>query len=300
MPALLNYITDCICSQDPKYAPTLQSHLNAMDDRFRERAEWFFGRYQRFITGQGRTIDFGIDCFQKLRASVQEERFNFLRTGRYASQSFEDVNQRVYGNPEIMESYMHGLVFAQFLWPEQYRRFCFFSDNLPAYQEAVRSYLEIGGGHGLYAVEALRLFDESTTFDLVDISSSSLALARGMATEPRIQYHLMNIFEFPEDRRYDFITMGEVLEHLERPQELLAKARALMSHTGRMYVTTPANAPMVDHIYLFHDADEIRAMLEQCGFVIECEVTQYAADLPPRRRAALKTALMFGAFVKRA
>ena len=63
MPALLNYITDCICSQDPKYAPTLQSHLNAMDDRFRERAEWFFGRYQRFITGQGRTIDFGIDYY---------------------------------------------------------------------------------------------------------------------------------------------------------------------------------------------------------------------------------------------
>src|SRR5262245_36536097 len=101
-----------------------------MDDAFRERAESFFGCYLKCIANQGKTLDFGLRCFKKLRVNVQELRVQFLRTGQYANRCFDDVNAHVYSNPDIMESYLHGLVFAQFLWPEQYRRFRFFSENL--------------------------------------------------------------------------------------------------------------------------------------------------------------------------
>jgi 2-polyprenyl-3-methyl-5-hydroxy-6-metoxy-1,4-benzoquinol methylase len=33
----------------------------------------------------------------------------------------------------------------------------------------------------------------------------------------------VNIFEFPPGVEYDFITMGEVLEYVEQPLELLEK-----------------------------------------------------------------------------
>src|SRR6185369_9601425 len=123
MPDLLNYVVNRICEGDIQYAPVLRAQISQMDHKFHECAESYFGKYNRFIAAQGKTIDFGIDCFQQLRANVQEERLNFLRTGQYSSRSFEDVNQRVYSNSKIMETYMHGLVFAQFFWPEQYRRF---------------------------------------------------------------------------------------------------------------------------------------------------------------------------------
>jgi len=195
---------------------------------------------------------------------------------------------------------MHGLVFAQFFWPEQYRRFKFFCENLSGYRSGVRSYLEIGGGHGLYINEAVRVFNECACFDLVDISATSIELARGLSCEPRIRYMLKNILEFDEVRQYDFITLGEVLEHLERPQELLSKVRNLLSPGGHAFISTPANAPMVDHIYLFRNSDEIKSMLNEAGFTVEREVMQYAADLPEKRCITLKIALMFGAIVSKA
>jgi 2-polyprenyl-3-methyl-5-hydroxy-6-metoxy-1,4-benzoquinol methylase len=300
VPELLDYITSRIYADDPKYGATLQKHLNKVDGAFCDRAESFFRSYQQFVANQGKTLDFGLDCFRKLRANVHDLRVKFVRTGQYASRSFDDVNTLVYANADIMESYLHGLVFAQFLWPEQYCRFRFFSDYLAEYSDGVASYLEIGAGHGLYVTEAMRLLRQDTTFDLVDISASSVELAKGIAGESRIRFHLMDVFKLSEDRQYDFITMGEILEHMENPVELLAKARKLLTRTGHAYITTPANAPMMDHIYLFRDADEIRAMLRQNGFTIEREVTQFAADLPVERCIALKTALMFAAFVKKA
>ena len=300
MSDVLTEIAGRICDDDPKYAPTLSAHLARMDDAFRKRARLFFGRYVAYLESAGRTLDFGLECFRRLRASVQEERIKFLRSGRYANESFADVNRAVYGNPEMMQSYIHGLAFAQFLWPEQYRRFSFFCENLDAYRDSIDSYLEVGGGHGLYVMEASQRLRPRTRFDVVDISTSSLELAKGVATDPRIHYQLTDIFDLPDRPQYDFITMGEVLEHVERPRELLAKIRTLLSDRGHAYITTPANAPMVDHIYLFRSADEIRAMLHESGFSIEREVTQYAADLPVERCIALKTPLMFGAFVANA
>ena len=106
----------------------------------------------------------------------------------------------------------------------------------------------------------------------------------------------MDIFDLPEDTTYDFITMGEVLEHVEQPRDLLLRVHSLLSPEGRAYITTPANAPTRDHIYLFNSAAEIRDMLNSAGLTIEREVTQFASDLPPKK---LKMPLMFAAFVKK-
>ena len=54
----------------------------------------------------------------------------FVETGKYTSTSFDEVENRVYGNDTIMTYHMHGLVLGQFLWFEQYERFKFFKENL--------------------------------------------------------------------------------------------------------------------------------------------------------------------------
>ena len=151
------------------------------------------------------------------------ERTQFLRTGRYTSSSFADVEKQIYMNPDVFEYHMHGLVFAQFFWPEQSARFKFFSTHIAANLPANGRYLEIGGGHALYVLEAINHSSLNNQFSLVDISPSSMELAKGIAGEKRIDFRLMNIFDYAPTERFEFITIGEVIEHVENPLSLLRR-----------------------------------------------------------------------------
>jgi 2-polyprenyl-3-methyl-5-hydroxy-6-metoxy-1,4-benzoquinol methylase len=296
--ALLPQVIERVTASDEKFGGRLKKRVEAGDFFFHERAEDFFDRYRRFIESRGRTFEFGIDCFLRLHHSLPELRADFLRSGRYRNSSFEEVNRAVYGNPEIMQYHMHGLAFAQFLWPEQYHRFRFFADQLSHYRGA-RRYLEVGGGHALYISEAMRVLPEAA-FDLVDISPTSLEMSREIVPGAGVNFHLMNIFDFPDESVYDFITMGEVIEHVEQPRQLLTKVRSLLTPEGAAYITTPANAPMIDHIHLFSNAREIRQMLTECGFRIEHETQAFAVEVREEVGEKMKLPLMYAALVRRA
>jgi SAM-dependent methyltransferase len=296
--SFLKYTIERIGETNPVLARKMTVELSNRDSGCLRAAEDFLGRFERYAIAIGISFDYGIECFQRMQASMLQERASFLRTGQYSNVSFAEVEQRVYSDPKIMEYHMYGLVFAQFLWSDQFERFRFFRENLPARRPYISSYLEIGGGHALYVSEAVRLLAPTTTFDMVDVSATSLRLARGMSQQERIQYHLMDFFDFPGGRTFEFITIGEVIEHVERPLKMLQKVRGLLSKDGRAYVTTPANAPMIDHIHLFHDAAEIRDLIREAGFEIESERTCYAENVSPERAEKLKLPLMFAAFVK--
>lgn len=274
-----------------------KAFVEKQDELYRRRGEAFLSRYARFLDSQGLSFAEGVESFIRLQHIVEGERKKFLATGRYPNTSFDAVNQSFYSNPELMRHHMHGLVFAQFLWPDQYQRFAFFSDHLPAYAAHASAYLEVGGGHALYLCEAQRSIGSHASIEVVDISETSMAMAQSFAASDEIDFHLMDIFDFSDVPAFDFITMGEVLEHVEEPKRLLNKLRLLLRPGGKAYITTPANAPMPDHIYLFHNADEIRQMLEECGFRIEKESTRFAIDVPDAVAMKLKLPLMYAAFV---
>ena len=294
---LLPYVLELVSAQDSKLGARLHTQIAAVDESFAPRAEEFWGRYQRFLASEGKTISYGVHCFLALQRGVEEQRAGFLKTGKYPNTSFAAVERAIYANPEVMQQHMHGLVLAQFLWPDKYRRFQFFCEHLPDYAAKIRRYLEIGGGHALYLSEAERVLSAQTALDVVDISETSLRMARSIARAPRIRFQQSNIFDFPEHARYDFVTMGEVLEHVEQPRELLAKVRRLLAPEGRAYITTPANAPMIDHIYLFRNAQEIRNVLTECGFRIERETCKYAVEVSETLAERLRIPLMYAAFV---
>jgi SAM-dependent methyltransferase len=299
MPAtdLLTYTEERIRELDPVYADAVCNAIASLEPPLRQRAEAFLNAFYRFMQGTGRSYEQGIQCHMRLRETMVEERFYFLRNGSYSSTSFAEVNQRVYANPEIMTTHMYGLVFAQFLWPDQTERFRFFWETLPEYAAGIKDYLEIGGGHALYIREALSALPDAA-FDLLDISSSSIDLARGICDSDRVKFHLGDIFDFSEESRYDFVTMGEVLEHVEDPLSLLTRVRQLLKPRGSMYITTPANAPMVDHIYLFHNEGEIRSLLQRAGFTIDRERMRFAGDLSVEQSRKRKLPLMYAAFVR--
>jgi ubiquinone/menaquinone biosynthesis C-methylase UbiE len=287
-----------INEREPSYGRKLEKELARKGPVFFERAEKFLATFETFLVSQGKSLDHGIDCHLKLCSAMIQERTDFLRSGGYASSSFAEVEQRVYANPEIMEYHMYGLVFSQFLWKDQYARLEFFCDGLPQYRAQIDSYLELGGGHALYISSAADILRPETHFELIDISTTSMELARGMSPNDRIQYHLCNVFDFPADRKYDMVVAGEILEHLEEPRKLLARIREMLTPRGHAFITTPVNAPTVDHIYLFNHVSEIREMLHDEGFVIESEATRYAEDVSPAQGEKLKIPLMFAAFIR--
>jgi hypothetical protein len=289
---------DRIRELSPKYAARLDKQLARMNGQYFARAERFIAAFEEFLNARDKHLCYGVDCHLKLRECMLQDRMDFLRSGRYASSSFAEVKARVYANPEVMEYYMYGLVFSQFFWPEQYARLEFFCNDLPRYRDVIRSYVEIGGGHSIYVSCALDLLRPETLFEVVDISPTSIDVSRAMCPNERIQYHLCDVFDFPEDRMYDFVVAGEILEHLEQPHTLLRRIRRMLTPRGRAFISTPVNAPTVDHIYLFNSAQEIRDMLAAERFVIESEATRWAEDVTDAQAGKLKVAQMFAAFVR--
>lgn len=297
MDNLLAYTIAEIGKRNPISAKALKKNLDKADDTYLLRANLFFAKYNKYLKTIDKDLGYSIDCYFHLVADMFDERVKFLETGTYSSTSFIEVNNRVYADPEIMNYHMHGLVLAQFLWPEQYKRIDFFANNLPSYKDGIHRYLEIGGGHGIYIDTAVNILQDDTCFDLVDISLSSLNIAKGILDNLKINYIHKDIFDFEEDEKYDFITMGEVLEHLEEPCKMLKKIYDLLADDGTFYLTTPANAPMIDHIHLFNNEDEIRDMIIDSEFHIKDEIAIYSKAMPLEMARELKVPLMYAAFL---
>ena len=138
----------------------------------------------------------------------------------------------------------------------------------------------------------------SANGDLLDISKSSIDMARQFLNSDRVRYIQQDIFTFNPETKYDFITLGEVLEHVENPVNLLLAVAKLLSKDGKLFVTVPANAPSIDHIYLFNNADEIRDVIHAANFRIIDETTAYAEDVSKEKAEKFKVAMMYGAFLE--
>ena len=298
---------DTICEQigalNPIHGKRLKKNLPSFDERYRRLAEAFFERYTAILHREKKDLDYAIGCYLQLVADVNGETVEFLHTGEYSSSSFEEVNRRVYARPETMEYYMHGLILSQFLWKHHYLMFDYFITNLPRYASAVKKYLEVGVGHGFYLSGALEVLAPGTRLTAVDISKTSLAMAKAFIGDSHIDFRLQDIFTFGEGEGegegYDFITLGEVLEHVEDPLNLLSRLRQLLSDRGVLFFTTPANAPAIDHIYLFHNVEEIRELARSAGFRIESELALLSEDVSWERAEKLKIAVLYGAFLQK-
>jgi 2-polyprenyl-3-methyl-5-hydroxy-6-metoxy-1,4-benzoquinol methylase len=163
---------------------------------------------------------------------------------------------------------------------------------------------EIGVGHGLLTREALRRSREAHV-TLVDISPASLKVAARMLTAFGIAAERVDLVlgDFlADDMRLpapDLLVLGEVLEHVDEPARFLARARALLAPDGRIFLSTCANCPAPDHVYLFHDADEIRALVRDAGLTIEREIVLPSeTSVPPAEWAARRVNVNYGAILR--
>lgn len=276
--------------------------INKQDDLYFKRAEDFASCLLRMLRSQGQDEGFVVDAYLRLCHQMIIEQIRFKKTGKYSCANVEQAYSRVYSSESEMASYMYGLALSLYLWPNHYGLFDFFIRESRKLSK-VRSYLEIGPGHGLFLVEAIKMF-EGGTFSAVDISPVSRRLTetvvKHFTDHANLAFLVMDIASHDRELdRFDYVVMCEVLEHLEDPKSVLARLRALLKDDGHLFLTTCANAPAVDHVYLYDSVNHIRREIREAGLMIVSELALPVGDHPEHEWESLKVEVNYAAMAVR-
>jgi len=296
---MLGNIIEKIEAKNARHGKKLRKSLSGLEEQFYTEAELFYSKYEVFAKEGGKDLDYGIDSYLRVVSDYVYEQIRFMQSGEYSCKSFEDAYEKVYNNPDVMEYYMHGLLMTQFLWKHHFEMWKFFRASLNSVPNKTDKYLEIGGGHGLFLDEAIKIFSEDADYHMVDISKSSLDMAKNFVKGKNVKFMLQDIYEYDVDIKYDFITMGEVLEHVERPVELMQQLNRLLNDDGYAFITVPTNAPAIDHIYLFEDAEAVKNTFDKAGFEVVRELSSYSDDAKRGKKYNVKVPMLYGALIQK-
>lgn len=278
--------------------------LAARDASFFAEAEVFALSYGGYLKSQKIPLEYAVEAYLEMCRNMMKCQIEFMKTGRYTVSEHQKAFEAVYGNEERMKSYMIGLAISQFLWRTHYEMYRCMRSAINRFGSSVQSYLEIGPGHGLFLKEAVAALATDAEVLAVDISPVSIGITKSIMAyffpvDERIEYQTGDILLMDALGHYDFITMGEVLEHVNCPDKLLHKLHALLKPDGRAFVSTCVNAPAIDHVHHFRHIDEIRSLISYCGFVIEEERVLPVENLPMNEIIDRKITINYCSILKR-
>jgi len=219
-----------------------------------------------------------IEAFATTSMDFLRLQARFMRTGRYARASSEGLVEELYGDPEKMRGYyLDGLALTYALWPNHAKMLEFMGDRFLPLLDGVQRVAEVGVGHGLLAAQMLER-NGALDYVGVDISQSALdyaadALKRAGRDDGRIRMVLADamsgeLTDIAGGGGFEALVCCEVLEHVDEPDRLLRSLAAATAPGGVAFMSTVANLEADDHVYLFHDADHIRATLRDNGWTI--------------------------------
>lgn len=287
------------------HANNLESFWNTCNEPFKELAENYLSSYCSYLSTQFQVnIEFVTDSYLMFVQDTFIEQMNFKRYNKYRYSTLKEAEINVYDNKKYMFSYMIGQAISQFFWKNHKEMFEFFKSTIE-YVESMK-YLEIGCGHGLYFLEAIKSH-KFKTYKAVDISQTSIDMTLNIlkhffGNQPDnvlLENNDITSSNSEEEGIYDFITMGEVLEHVEEPKKLIQSVYKLLSKHGYAYISTCANCPIKDHIYLYSSINEIRMNLEECGFKIIKELIISNDNIPEQEWLSKKSNLSYAAILQK-
>lgn len=294
-------IVEIIYQKSPLQKKKLEKYLSTQDELFFESAEIFAQEYTSFLESQGIPLVFAVDAYLKMVKDMLKSQIYFMKTGKYPMESAEQAFDQIYNNEKEMTSFMMGLAISQFLWSTHYKMHQFLKKNLLNQKGNVRKYLEIGPGHGLFLKDAYQILGSKVDFVAIDISKASMDITKSilkfLVEDNIIKYVTMDILNYDENEKFDFITMGEVLEHVDFPNELLTKFNNLLSDNGVGFISTCVDCPTIDHVCHFKCVNEIREMLNNNNLIIKDELILPVEDLPMEEIVERKITINYCALV---
>ena len=291
---LISYISEKNVFQ----AKSLDGLLDKLSQEEKEGLESLIGYYVK----QGDTVEHLADCYLKFIQDIMEEQYYFIRNKRYRYSSAGEVNSFFYQNPGYMEYYMKGLAISTYLLESHRKCRQWYSDKIQTLNPG-RDWLDVGVGHGEYFVLAAH----HTVYERylgIDISPTCVEMCREMAGrripagEKHIAVRVQDFFAY-DGPTCDAVVLGEILEHVEKPERFLEKVREITHEDSFIYIATVTNCPQKDHIYLFKSVEEIETMYRQCGFDILDRLVCPTNGYPLEKATKLHTAIMTAHVLKK-
>jgi len=239
--------------------------------------EEFLSNYKKFMELENISIEDIANAYLDMLEQVFFCRKEFIYTGKYYIENQNIAFENIYNNEKVMTNYMLALALSQFLWKHHYQIFNYYKSIVQNFTNS-SNILEVGSGHGLFLLEILKQNENLNDIDVVDISKSSIRMTQNILKTmksdylSKISFYNYDINLYNTDKKYDFITMGEVLEHVNDPLSILKSLFILLNHDGELFITTCANCPAIDHVYLFNNIEEVRSLIKQAGFRIKSEL----------------------------
>jgi len=304
IPRTFQQIIDIIAEKSPLQKKRINKYLSKRDKAFFEEAEAFAEIYVKYLESQNIPLEFAVAAYLRVCNDMMRSQLYFMKTDRYPIRESKEFVYSLYKNEDEMKSYMIGLAISQFLWSNHYDMYSCLKEHLQENKDIIHAYLEVGPGHGLFLNMAMDCLDKDTYFHAIDISPVSIGISKSIIDylkpgDNNIRYSTIDILDFKADQKFDFITMGEVLEHVGNPIALLEKIKELLNPQGKSFMSTCINCPAIDHIYHFKATDEIREMFRDCGLVIARELVLPAEDLPMDEIISKKITINYCAILKK-
>lgn len=250
------------------HKPFLESAASALSEEDWQELDSLLAYYKSLDVD----ISYLADCYNTVVQDTYLEQIYFMRRKRYRYSTLAEVADAVYHNPEYMEKYMYGLSISLFFWPAHRLLKLHLSKTIP--KNVSGRYLEVGPGHGFFFKSALTN-TAYTSFLGIDISKKSIQVTDDVlksgffGTFSGYELKCMDFCAAELDgNAFDALVMGEVLEHVEKPEALLNRIRELTHTDSYIWISTCMNAPAVDHIYLFESEEHLSSMIESAGLKI--------------------------------
>ncbi len=240
--------------------------------------------------------------YLKMIKDMRTEGLYFYKHGKYRCDNQAIANEYVYSKPEVMTYYMNALLVSQVMWKHHFNIFMYFQSHLkPLFKNhSSLSILDIGPGHGFFSYLTKKEFPDYEKIDIVDISDTSLQMTKNIIgfDEHKIKYFKQDIFEYDNSNKYDFIVLGEVIEHLDNPKQILRKLSKLLKPNGILWLTTPTNSPALDHVYLFKTKEDVFSLIDESALTIVDSCNYFAEDMDEETALKNKITNLVGLFCK--
>lgn len=223
-----------------------------------------------------RMIDFG-DVFLPAKLWMRCEKCENLYSKYFPEKYLRSEDGICFIYPEEIETYQCRNLSAHILhfWGEVLTKM--------QKQSGGHTLLEIGIGEGALIAVAKEMGFAVEGVELVK------QLAQDIANLLKVNITCCDFLEYPEDKQYDMITMGDVLEHLSNPRKGLEKARKLLQNNGVLWMSTPNYESAYNQLHHMHTAmwlepthvtyfnrRGLENLLQEVGFeVIEYQISNH-------------------------
>lgn len=271
--------------------------LNGLMDKLSQEEKDGLTDLLNYYIKQGDTVEHLAECYLGFIQDIVEEQHDFIRNRHYRYSSSKEVNSFFYQNSNYMEYYMKGLAISTYLLESHRKCREWFCQKISDLNRG-KYWLDAGVGHGEYLQLAVCHTDYKHYIG-IDISPACVQMCKEMI-EQRIPKESRSIDIKEQDFfQYDgpvcdALILGEILEHVEAPQNFLKKVYDITHEESFIYITTVVNCPQKDHIYLFKNVEEIEAMYQENGFKIcdrlICPTNGYTIEKASKRQTAIITA----------